>query len=323
MGRSVVVTGASGGIGQAITAVLAAGGYDVIATTRCAEQAAAVVERAASAGRPVRAVLMDVAEPASVAAAFAEIAALTGGGAWAVVNNAGVAQPGTVRDVSDAAAARQLEVNLLGPARVVRAALPAMRARRDGRIVNISSVSGRVHLPFLGWYCASKAGLAALTDALRIEVAPLGVRVSLIEPGSFASGIWERSARALPTSDEELYARCHQRAWRQLAAAGSLPPPDPVAHAVARALSARRPRARYLVGRSARALAWGSAATPTPVADYVASVATGLRRPPAAALRQAWQARTQGWPPTRTRGRATGEEPARPDADGRAMRRSG
>jgi NAD(P)-dependent dehydrogenase (short-subunit alcohol dehydrogenase family) len=280
MTRSVVVTGASSGIGEATALELAAAGYDVIGTTRTAEKAAALRNAATEHGVTVETVVLDVADPESTVRGFTQIANLTDGGPWAVVNNAGVAQPGAVEDVDDDQARLQLETNLMAPARIARLVLPAMRQRHDGRIVNISSMSGRVSTPFLGWYCASKHALESLTDALRIEVAHFGVKVILVEPGSFGTGIWERGVAALPPERSSAYRDCYPLAGELLRRSRGLPGPAPVARAVRAALDASRPRARYLVGRDARAGTALEAVLPTQVTDYAKEVASGLRTPP-------------------------------------------
>ena len=205
MGASVVVTGANRGIGLATALELASAGYDVIGTARSGDKASALRDAAGVRGLTLRSVLMDVADAASTERGFAEIAELTGGGPWAVVNNAGFAQAGAIEDVDDAALRYQLEVNLVAPARIARLVLPAMRERGEGRIVNMSSIAGRVSLPLLGWYCAAKHGLEAMTDALRMEVAQYGIRVVLVEPGASA-----------PASGRAPATRCRGRRDRRL-----------------------------------------------------------------------------------------------------------
>lgn len=273
--KSVVVTGASSGIGLAVTQELAHCGFDVIATARSEDKARALRAAVERAGAAVRTVLLDVADATSTVKAFTEIATMTGGGPWAVVNNAGFAQPGAIEDVDDEQVRRQLETNLVAPARIARLVLPAMRERRSGRIVNISSISGRVSMPMMGWYCASKQGLEAVTDALRMETAPFGVKVVLVEPGSYASGIWQQSAGLLPDAQASAYADQYEAVGEMLRR--DLPGPRPVALAVLRALTARRPLPRYLVGGSARQAAALDAALPTAATDWAKQVATGLR----------------------------------------------
>src|SRR3954471_23207969 len=248
MGRTVVVTGANSGIELTTAVELAAAGYDVIGTARSQDKADVLQEAAAGRSLAVRSVLLDVADAESTAKGFAEIDAMTDGGPWAVVNNAGLAQAGAVEDVDDEDVRYQLEVNLVAPARIARLVLPGMRRRGDGRVVNISSIAGRLSLPLMGWYCASKHGLEAMTDALRMEVAPYGVKVVLVEPGSFGTGIWE-GARYPETASTESYAVAYDRAKRTtVAGAGVMPDPVWVARTVRLALSTPKPLARYLVG---------------------------------------------------------------------------
>ncbi|OPC80693.1 short-chain dehydrogenase/reductase [Embleya scabrispora] len=280
MTKSVVVTGATGGIGLAVALELAGSGFDVIGTARTEEKAERLRESAERAEVGVRTVLLDVADATSTVRAFTEIAQMTDGGPWAVVNNAGIAQPGAIEDVDDEGVRAQLETNLVAPARIARLVLPQMRRRRDGRIVNISSLSGRVSSPFVGWYCASKQGLAAVSNALRIETAGFGVKVVLIEPGSFGTDIWERSMARMPPRKTSAYQDSYEVADEVLRRAKTLPDPAPVAHAVRTALSVPRPRPRYLVGNDARAGAALDLLAPTALSDYAKGVATGLRTPP-------------------------------------------
>jgi NAD(P)-dependent dehydrogenase (short-subunit alcohol dehydrogenase family) len=280
MTKSVVVTGATGGIGLATALELARAGLDVIGTARTDEKAQVLREAAERDGLGVRTVLLDVCDATSTVRAFTEIATMTGGGPWAVVNNAGMAQPGAVEDVDDDQVRLQLETNLVAPARIARLVLPQMRQRRSGRIVNISSISGRVSAPFLGWYCASKQGLAAVSDALRIEVAQFGVKVVLIEPGSFSTDIWEGGVNRLPPRKQSAYTDSYEQAEEILRRSAALPPPLPVAQAVRHALLTPRPKPRYLVGGDAKAGAVLDAVAPRVVSDYAKAVAVGLRTPP-------------------------------------------
>lgn len=278
MGRTVVVTGANSGIGLTTALELAAAGYDVVGTVRSAGKAAALADAAADRGVDVRAVHCDVADAESTEKAFAEIEAEAE--IWGVVNNAGLAQAGAIEDVDDDAVRYQLEVNLVAPARIARLVLPGMRERGDGRIVNTSSVAGRISLPLMGWYCASKHALEAMTDALRIEAAPYGVRVSLVEPGSFGTGIWD-GARYPDDAATTAYADAYARA-RRTTTAGSALMPDPVwvARTVRLALGSPVPLARYLVGADAVGGVLAERLVPTAVTDLVKGVATGVRKLP-------------------------------------------
>ncbi|MDQ1699239.1 MAG: hypothetical protein QOG34_1102 [Frankiaceae bacterium] len=276
MTRTVVVTGANSGIGLATALELAAAGYEVVGTARSASKASVLSDAAAARGLGVRTVLCDVADAESTAKAFAEIEA--DADIWAVVNNAGFAQAGAIEDVDDEAVRYQLDVNLVAPARIARLVLPGMRARGEGRIVNVSSVAGRISLPLMGWYCASKHGLEAMTDALRIEVASYGVRVSLVEPGSFGTGIWDGARYPDDVATSE-YADAYERARRTTTAGASLlPDPVWVARTVRLALGSPVPLARYLVGADAVGGVLAERLVPTALTDVVKGLATGVRK---------------------------------------------
>ena len=274
----MVVTGANSGIGLATALELAAAGYDVTGTVRSPEKADVLTAAADERGVAVTAAVLDVSDPDSCERGFAEIEARTD--VWAVVNNAGFAQAGAIEDVTDEEARHQLEVNLVAPARVARLVLPGMRERGGGRIVNVSSVAGRMSIPLMGWYCASKHGLEAMTDALRIEAAPDGIAVCLVEPGGFGTGIWA-GARYPTQTRRDAYAAAYERA-RQATTLGSRIMPDPiwVARTVRLALGSPVPLARYLVGADAVSGVLAERLVPTAVSDLVKGVASGLRRLP-------------------------------------------
>jgi NAD(P)-dependent dehydrogenase (short-subunit alcohol dehydrogenase family) len=278
MTRTVVVTGANSGIGLVTALELAAAGYDVVGTARSQPKADTLHAAAADRGLTVRTVLLDVADAESTAKGFAEIEAT--GDIWGVVNNAGFAQAGAIEDVDDEAVRYQLEVNLIAPARIARLVVPGMRARGDGRIVNVSSIAGRISLPLMGWYCASKHGVEAKTDALRMEVAPYGVKVSLVEPGSFGTGIWDGASYPDDAATGD-YAAAYDRA-RRTTSAGARVMPDPVwvARTVRLALSSPVPLARYLIGLDAVGGVIAERLVPTAVSDVVKGLVTGVRRLP-------------------------------------------
>src|SRR5882672_2744572 len=203
--RGVVVTGASTGIGAALVRHLAGRGFRVFGTVRRAEDEAGL-ERAG-----VAAVRMDVTDTASIARAREQVErALAGAPLAGLVKNAGIPAAGPLEMFPLDELRRVLEVNLVGAVAVTQAFLPLLKASR-GRIVNMSSVAGRGALPFLGPYAASKFGLEAISDSLRRELLPFGVKVIVIEPGSFKTAIWSkveamdlrrcaaRSRRRLPT----------------------------------------------------------------------------------------------------------------------------
>jgi len=280
MSSSVLVTGANSGIGLATVLELAGAGYDVVGTTRTADKAESVSSAAAERGLAVRTVLVDVDDEDSCRQGVAEVAELTGGGPWAVVNNAGYAQSGAIEDVTDAQVRSQLETNVVAPMRIARLVLPGMRQRGEGRIVNVSSVAGRVSLPLMGWYSASKHALEAVTDALRIEVEPDGVRVVLVEPGAFGTGIWSAAQDGFPEPTVDRYAAAYARA-ASAAERGTNAMPDPVwvARTIRVALANPVPLARYVVGADAVGGILAEALVPTAVTDYVKGVTSGLRAP--------------------------------------------
>ena len=286
MGRSVVITGANSGIGLVTALELAGAGYDVIGTVRSPAKAEVLLGAAEAAGAHVRTVVLDVDDAGSTEAGFAQVAEMTDGGPWAVVNNAGYAQAGAIEDISDEQVRAQLETNLVAPARIARLVLPGMRERGEGRIVNVSSVAGRLSTPLMGWYCASKHALEAMTDALRMEVEADGVRVVLVEPGMFGTDIWSAArASGLPEPTHPRYAAAYARSDALSAQSRRLPDPVWVARTIRLALSNPVPLARYVVGADAVGGILAETVLPTALTDYVKSVATGLRRLPIPFLR--------------------------------------
>lgn len=281
MGRSVVVTGANSGIGLSTALELARVGYQVFGTVRSEAKAEGLRAAADERGVSVETVLCDVADAGATELAFKDIAERTDGGPWAVVNNAGYAQSGAIEDVGDDAVHEQLEVNLVAPMRIARLVLPGMRARGEGRIVNVSSVAGRLTAPLTGWYCASKHGLEAASDALRMEVARFGVSVVLVEPGGFGTGIWEEGSARLPRREGSPYADAYARGLATRAEASRYADPIWVARVIRVALGSPVPLPRYLVGFDAMSGVLANSLVPTAVSDYVKGVYTGLRARPA------------------------------------------
>ena len=278
---AAVVTGASTGIGRATALHLDRLGFKVFAGVRKAADAESL--RAAGSER-LEPLTIDVADEASIWAAAQELTERVGeSGLAALVNNAGIGVGGPVELLSLEDLRRQLEVNLVAQIGVTQAFLPQIR-RATGRIVNMTSVGGRIANPFLGPYHASKWGLEALTDSLRKELRPWGIHVVAVEPGSIDTEIWrkgteqaEELAAGLPEEGHRLY---DDKIPKMLAMARRLAshaiPTDRVAKVVERALTARRPRARYVVGADARALIAAHAVLPARAVDALESRAMGI-----------------------------------------------
>lgn len=184
MGKVTLVTGATSGIGKSTSFLLAGKGYEVYAGARNPADGETLVAEAKGLGIPLKAVHLDVTDDGSVRAAVSRVARESGG-LDNLVNNAGFGFLGTVEEATDAEILRQFDVNVFGVGRMCRAALPLMRARRSGVIVNISAWLGRMGFPLLTYYNASKYAVEAITDSLRYEVAPFGIRVHSVLPGLF------------------------------------------------------------------------------------------------------------------------------------------
>ena len=250
--RSVLITGTSSGIGLDTTVELARRGWRVHATMRDLdrrEKLDAAVEGAGVAGR-VELRQLDVTDPASIERAAAEVLADTGGALDAVVHNAGIAIAGAFEDLADADTRAVMETNFFGVLSLTRAVLPTMREQRNGRIVVVSSNSAASGEPAMTAYCASKWAVEGWAESLAYEVEPFGIQVILVEPGAFATDIWENSGRRLP--DRSAYSGYMSILAKAIASDVSSRAGDPVevARVIARALDSRRPNMRQPVGRS-------------------------------------------------------------------------
>jgi len=250
--RAVLVTGASSGIGHASALRLVASGWRVFGGVRSEEDA----ERLR--GHGVEPLQLDVTDSAAIAAA----AEVVGGELHGLVDNAGIAIAAPLELVPLDELRRQLEVNVVGQVAVLQAFLPLLRRSR-GRVVLVGSVGGRSALPFLGPYAASKHALEAIADSLRVELAPWGIGVSIVEPASVKTAVWTKGAAqadvmraGISHERDELYAARIERFKAVAMKRGPGIDPDVVAQAVEHALTASRPKARYLVGRDAHIRAW-------------------------------------------------------------------
>ena len=255
--RFVLITGASTGIGAACAIGCAGQGMTVFAGVRNPKAGAALRARGGAAIIPLE---LDVTDDESVKRAAGMVERHVGdAGLFGLVNNAGIAIGGPLELIPLAQLRRQLEVNVVGQIAVTQAVLPLLRRAR-GRIVNMGSIAGRGTIPMTGPYSASKHALEALTDALRLELYPWGIEVSIIEPGAIATPIWDKSLQIsydvekdMPVEAKHLYeaAAARIRETMSVAAARAIPP-DAVVKAVLHALTAKRPKTRYLVGRDAK-----------------------------------------------------------------------
>ena len=264
MSRSVLVTGASSGIGLASALRLSRAGWRVYAGVRNEADAATLREHG------IEPVELDVTDSMQIAAAADAIGPELHG----LVDNAGIAIAAPLELVPLDELRHQLEVNVIGQVAVLQAVLPALRRTR-GRVVLMGSIGGRSALPFLGPYAASKHALEAFADVLRVEVAPWGIAVSIVEPASVQTAIWTKGAQKADAMREQLsqeasalYAARIARFRDVALKRGPGVDPDVVARAVEHALTSPRPKARYLVGRDAHLRAWIER-LPTRVRDRV------------------------------------------------------
>lgn len=248
---TALVTGASSGMGKVIAKQLLKDGYEVLAAARRVDK----MDDLKALGAHV--LELDVSKEESITQAFAAIEARFGG-VDILVNNAGFGLFGAIEDVPLDEARYQFEVNMFGLARMTQLVLPHMRAEKAGKIVNMSSMGGRIYTPLGGWYHATKHAVEGFSDCLRLELAPFGIDVIVIEPGIIQTefgGVAGASMQAF--SDKGAYRGLVDRVVAATArsyANGGSSPAQMVADTVSRALATRRPRTRYVVGKLARPL---------------------------------------------------------------------
>lgn len=277
---AVLITGASTGIGRATALHLDGLGFKVFAGVRKRGDAESLDEEASDRLEPV---MIDVTDAGMIKVTQERIQDVTGGRLAGLVNNAGVAVAGGTEFVPLDELRRQLEINVVGQVAVTQAFLPMIRAAR-GRIVLMSSIGGRSSIPFLVPYGASKHALEAVGDSLRGEMRAFGVEVSIIEPGSIATPIWSKGERQTPhlrgamTPEQlEIYGDAIDKfadAARETGEEGE--PPIEVAKAVEHALTADKPKTRYLIGRRAKAQAVLKKVLPDRVMDRLIARELGI-----------------------------------------------
>ncbi len=280
---NVVVTGASTGIGAACALDCASRGMTVFAGVRDSRAGEALV---AKAGPSLIPILLDVTDEPSIARSLDVVQRVVGkAGLGGLVNNAGIVVGSPLEVIPLSQLRTQLEVNVIGQIAVTQAFLPLLRLGH-GRIVNMGSIAGRGTIPLLGPYSASKYALEALTDALRMELQPWGIQVSIIEPGAIATPIWEKSGKASQelealAGDEAraLYGDAVNRVREAVAkSAERAISPDAVVRAVHHALTAACPNTRYLVGNDAKLRAWMVKWLPDRMQDILLTLALNYPR---------------------------------------------
>jgi NAD(P)-dependent dehydrogenase (short-subunit alcohol dehydrogenase family) len=254
--RAVLITGCSSGIGAATAARLAAGGWTVYATARRPETLAELEAKGC------RTLALDVVDEQSRKAAVDAVVEAEGA-VGVLINNAGYSQSGAVESVSDERVRAQFETSLFAPLALCRLVLPGMREQGWGKLVNVSSMGGRFTFPGGGVYHATKYALEALSDAMRYELKGFGIDVILIEPGLIRTGFGDVVTREIggATTDDGPYSDFNRAVgettigvYERGLLARLAGPPEAVAEAIERALAAKRPRARYTVTASAKAL---------------------------------------------------------------------
>lgn len=277
MYKPILVTGASSGIGEATAILLAQKGFRVFAAARRVAKLKAL--EGLQGGR-ITPVALDVTDGASIDAAMKRITA-EAGALFGLVNNAGVSVTGPAEQVSDAEWRRQFDTNVFGLMNVTRAVLPGMRAQRFGRIVNIGSVAGRIASPFMGAYAASKHAVEGLSDSLRRELRPFGVRVSLVRPGFIHTPFGEQEqdalARYVDASGPYAADVATFKAWHAKGHPAG-PPPSVVAEKVAHAMTSDRPHSRYTAPERYIALLMVRNLLPSALVDRVFDSVVGLKR---------------------------------------------
>lgn len=257
--KSVLITGAGGGIGRALVEVFTNAGWQVHASERRGPG-----------------LTLDVTNDDSVRLAKEQL-----GVPDVLINNAGLGLLAPMAETSDEAITRQFEVNVRGLARVTRAFVPEMIRRGHGRVINVGSLAGTFTLPWFGSYAATKHAVEAMTDALRLECAPFGVKVSLIEPSVVGTGFVDAAIDSLQRAAEHSAWRgpLLEGVRRQATFSLAQITPQQVAQVVFRAATTRAPRARYRVGRLASFVLRVASLLPTPVVDAVMRSFTGLTPP--------------------------------------------
>lgn len=280
--KNLLITGAARGIGHATALRLARSGHNVHAGVRSEADGAALVEAlgGGSAGK-IEPVILDVTDAAAVDSLASKLPEQLD----AVINNAGIVIDGPVESLTTERLQEQFAVNVFGAVAVTRALLPRIR-QSNGRIIFVSSVSGRISTPWTGAYNSSKFALEGIADALRIELRPWKIPVVLVEPANTQTDMWggaqemfDAGVAAMTEQERALY-QGHMKGMRRTLGLmrKTAAPVDGVAGVIERTVSAKRPRARYVVGAPAKLQVFSAALTPRPLLDFVLATATGVPR---------------------------------------------
>jgi len=256
-GKAIVITGSSTGIGRACARRLAAEGFRVFAGVRKSEDGESLARDASATLTPL---MLDVTKEDSIQAAVKTVSEITEGELYGLMNNAGIGGGGPIEVTPIEETRKLIEVNLIGVLAATKAFVPLLRKGR-GRIINTGSIFGLCALPTRSNYAASKFALEGISDSMRLEFRPFGMDVSIIEPGAIETPIWQKGGaareRVLATADPDiikLYASVG-RFFKQTFYSQSKLSPERVADVVVDAFTAKRPKARYLIGKDARRLA--------------------------------------------------------------------
>ena len=274
---TILITGATAGIGRHTALALARAGHRVFAAGRRANALESLEKEAA--GLKLEGIVLDVTKAESIEAAKKTIEEKTGGyGVDAVVNNAGYGSLGPLEEVSDEALRAQFDTNVFGLMAVTRAFLPKMRERGFGRVVNISSLGGRVTFPLMGAYHGTKYAVEAFSDALRNELHPFGIGVSIVEPGYIRTEFADVAMKTIDVPATSPFAPIVSRAEEMLALFDKTGVgPEHVARAIRKALESRRPSARYVAPWRTYMGLWMFRLLPTAWMDAILRAATGLK----------------------------------------------
>ncbi len=263
------VTGASNGIGKAMAQFLSQNGYYVFAAARSRDKLELIKSD------NIEPVQLDVTDYRAVDRTIEHIKT-TRGRLDLLINNAGYGVYGTLEGVIQEDARKGFDVNLFGLAYITQAALPVMRSQNNGMIINVSSVLGKISLPFLGWYAASKHAVEGLTEALRSEVKPFGITVVLIEPGSINTGFGQIAMGSLEEcNDPEVYKKYKDSFTATVRKSNkSAPDPEAVIRELQKIIRTGRPKARYIAGREGKFFLFLKSMISDRAFDFIVSMQT-------------------------------------------------